>query len=240
MRDRPSAVDQLVHAVTRDILLGRLPPSGSLPPLRALAAEHGITVPTAQRAVARLEELGLLEIRHGSGMKVRDPRRHANLAALPYWLEALRREPTAARALLADFLDLRAVLAVELLDRVGPKLATPAAAPLEPAIVALEDAAKTSAPLPVVVAADLEIVRRLLELSPQTAFSLLWSSLAALLEAVPEVARALYREPAANALGWRTAFALAQSGAERRTELLSMIRQLDQLTCDRFVEELSA
>lgn len=238
MRRPPSVVDELVQSVTRDILLGHILPSHNLPPIRALAEQHGVTVPTAQRAVARLAELGLIQVRHGSGMKVLDPRRSANLAALPYWLEALRGEPVEARRVLMDFLDLRAVLAVELLTRVGPKLSGDEDAPVHDAVETLMTLAQSNAPLDELVRADLEVARRLLELSPQVAFSALWSSLAALLEAVPEVARAMYREPLSNVMGWKAAFELAIGGEDLRTTLLPLIRQFDQLTASRFVEEL--
>jgi DNA-binding FadR family transcriptional regulator len=238
MRRRQNVVDELVRSVTREILKAPADSATSLPPIRALAEAHGVTVPTAQRAIARLEELGLIDIKHGSGMKVLDPRRHANLAALPYWLDALRSNPKEARRVLSDFLELRAVLAVELLDRIGPRLRTASAKPLHAAIEALDARVQAKAGLDLIVEADLQIAHCLLDLAPQVAFAALWSSLAALLDAVPEVARAMYFEPAANVAGWRALIELSATSDDLRTQVLPLIREFDALTCDRFVKEL--
>ena len=54
-------------AIRRAILDGRHPPGSQLPPERQIAAEHGTSRVTARRALAALEQDGLLRIEHGNG-----------------------------------------------------------------------------------------------------------------------------------------------------------------------------
>jgi DNA-binding FadR family transcriptional regulator len=51
--------------------------------VRALATTHGVTVPTIQRVIARLEALGIAHARQGSGVSVLDPARHGGLSLIP-------------------------------------------------------------------------------------------------------------------------------------------------------------
>ena len=58
---------QVSELLIREIAAGRLLDGQRLPPERAMAAEHGVTVRTLRKALAELTRRGLLDRRQGSG-----------------------------------------------------------------------------------------------------------------------------------------------------------------------------
>jgi GntR family transcriptional repressor for pyruvate dehydrogenase complex len=78
-----ASVPDLVFAQLRDaILSGRYPPGERLPTQRVLAAELDVNLASVRQAVARLEQLRLVEVRHGDAMRVLDWRVSGGLEAL--------------------------------------------------------------------------------------------------------------------------------------------------------------
>jgi GntR family phosphonate transport system transcriptional regulator len=63
---------RIESAVRREILEGQHPPGTQLPSDRQIAAAHGASRMTARRALAALEQDGLIRIEHGSGTFVND------------------------------------------------------------------------------------------------------------------------------------------------------------------------
>lgn len=79
---RESVPDQVFARLCEAILGGRYEPGERLPTQRALAADLGVNVATVREAVKRLEQLRLVEVRHGDAMRVLDWRRSGGLDAL--------------------------------------------------------------------------------------------------------------------------------------------------------------
>jgi GntR family transcriptional regulator, transcriptional repressor for pyruvate dehydrogenase complex len=79
---RASVPDQVFARLTEAILGGRYEPGERLPTQRALAADLQVNVATVREAVKRLEQLRLVEVRHGDAMRVLDWRRSGGLDAL--------------------------------------------------------------------------------------------------------------------------------------------------------------
>jgi GntR family transcriptional repressor for pyruvate dehydrogenase complex len=79
---RESVPDQVFARLCEAILGGRYEPGERLPTQRALAADLGVNIATVREAVKRLEQLRLVEVRHGDAMRVRDWRRSGGLDAL--------------------------------------------------------------------------------------------------------------------------------------------------------------
>jgi GntR family transcriptional repressor for pyruvate dehydrogenase complex len=73
---RTSLPDQVFHRLVSDVLAGRYGPGERLPTQRALAADLGVNMASVREGVKRLEQLGLVEVRHGDAMRVRDWRLH--------------------------------------------------------------------------------------------------------------------------------------------------------------------
>jgi GntR family transcriptional repressor for pyruvate dehydrogenase complex len=72
---RPSGSDWLTEQVVALIEREGLEPGSRLPTVAALAARFSVAAPTIREALRRLEAVGVLEMRHGSGVYVRHGRR---------------------------------------------------------------------------------------------------------------------------------------------------------------------
>ncbi len=69
---RTSASDYLTEQVLRLIREGAMSPGDRLPTVEALARRLSVSPPTMREAIRRLEALGIVEMRHGSGTYVLD------------------------------------------------------------------------------------------------------------------------------------------------------------------------
>ena len=74
--------------LVEDVLSGRYEPGEKLPTQRALAAELGVNMASVREAVKRLEQLGLVEVRHGDAMRVTDWRTSGGLDVIAHVLFA--------------------------------------------------------------------------------------------------------------------------------------------------------
>lgn len=79
---RQSVPDQVFARLREAILTGVYRPGERLPPQRALAAELQVNMASVREALGRLEQLRLVQVRHGEGMHVLDWRRSGGLEAL--------------------------------------------------------------------------------------------------------------------------------------------------------------
>jgi GntR family transcriptional regulator, transcriptional repressor for pyruvate dehydrogenase complex len=79
---RTSLPDQVFRRLVADVLSGRYETGERLPTQRALAAELGVNLASVREGVKRLEQLRLVETRHGDGMRVRDWRADGGLDVL--------------------------------------------------------------------------------------------------------------------------------------------------------------
>jgi DNA-binding FadR family transcriptional regulator len=107
---RTSLPDQVFHRLVSDVLAGRYAPGERLPTQRALAAELGVNMASVREGVKRLQQLGLVEVRHGDAMRVRDWRLHGGPDVLVHLIaragaldvEMVRAVMEARRLLLAE------------------------------------------------------------------------------------------------------------------------------------------
>jgi GntR family transcriptional repressor for pyruvate dehydrogenase complex len=80
---RTSVASAVFDQIAAQILDGRLAAGATLPPERTLTADFGVNRQALREALQRLDQLGLVEIRHGGATRVRDYRRSAGLDVLP-------------------------------------------------------------------------------------------------------------------------------------------------------------
>jgi DNA-binding FadR family transcriptional regulator len=107
---RTSLPDQVFHGLVSDVVAGRYAPGERLPTQRALAAELGVNMASVREGVKRLEQLGLVAVRHGDAMRVRDWRLHGGPDVLVHLIarggeldvEMVRAVMEARRLLLAE------------------------------------------------------------------------------------------------------------------------------------------
>src|SRR5918912_3749760 len=79
---------QVFSRLVEDVLSGRYAPGEKLPTQRTLAAELGVNMASVREAVKRLEQLGLVEVRHGDAMRVTDWRTSGGLDVIAHVLFA--------------------------------------------------------------------------------------------------------------------------------------------------------
>jgi DNA-binding FadR family transcriptional regulator len=97
---RSSLPDQVFRALATAVLDGRYAPGERLPTQRALAAELGVNMASLREGVKRLEQLRLVEVRHGDAMRVTDWRANGGLDVLAYAATAFTEPLMEARRLL--------------------------------------------------------------------------------------------------------------------------------------------
>ncbi len=78
--------DQVFRGLCEEILGGVYAPGEKLPTQRALAADLGVNMASIREAVKRLEQLRLVEVRHGDAMRVRDWRADGGLDVIAHLL----------------------------------------------------------------------------------------------------------------------------------------------------------
>jgi GntR family transcriptional repressor for pyruvate dehydrogenase complex len=81
---RSSLPDQVFRSLVAGVLDGRYAPGERLPTQRALAAELGVNMASLREGIKRLEQLRLVEVRHGDAMRVTDWRANGGLDVLAY------------------------------------------------------------------------------------------------------------------------------------------------------------
>ncbi|MDB4942466.1 MAG: Transcriptional regulator, GntR family [Labilithrix sp.] len=110
---RSSVVDAVADRLRNEILAGRLAAGSRLPSERELSLALGVNRLTLRAALARLEAMGLVTTRHGSGTEVASWRERAGLEALPMVMGSLDPDEPAWLELLTSMLEVRRVLATE-------------------------------------------------------------------------------------------------------------------------------
>jgi GntR family transcriptional regulator, transcriptional repressor for pyruvate dehydrogenase complex len=71
--ERQRLDEQIAASIADAILDGMFPPGSTLPPERELAEQFGVNRTSLRQGLARLQHMGLIEARQGSGNVVRDP-----------------------------------------------------------------------------------------------------------------------------------------------------------------------
>ena len=94
--ERSSLPDQVFRTLAEAVLSGRYAPGERLPGQRAMAAELGVNMASLREGIKRLEQLRLVEVRHGDAMRVTDWRAQGGLDVLVY---AATADPEAVGAL---------------------------------------------------------------------------------------------------------------------------------------------
>jgi GntR family transcriptional repressor for pyruvate dehydrogenase complex len=230
---RISASSSAEHALRTAIVNGELAPGDRLPPERELSVKLGVSRLTLRAALATLAANGLLSVRQGSGYTVRDVRETGGTDLLPGLIElatSRRHLPEAA----GDLLRLRRHLAAAVLDALAEH---PPNAAARRAIRAAVDsfAAASSGPDPdAIVAADLGVVRALLDATGSLILHVCLNPIISVLRDCAPLRAAVYAEPAGNLAGWRALLAwLERPDATAIPVLLAVLGERDRVTIQR-------
>lgn len=235
-------VEKMVESIATDIFRGVYAPGDRLPAYRKIAEQYDTTLPTAQRAVGRIQELGLVEVRRGSGATVLDPITTVTPGVIPYWVSAILDDPDQACQLVDDFLEVRRELASMLVVRLDRANAEELAL-IADAIDAMQATVTSGAPVNDVMEADLAVIRAMLTVQQSIALATIFNAFAGLLHVVPELPRAMYTNPALNVTGYRGALRMVDADVDPDTirgTVMSTMKPLDQTTLRNFRRELEA
>ena len=219
----------LAESMVRELALGILrgdPPVGAkLPSVRSLATRFHTTVPTAQRVLASLDAASLVDVRHGGGATVRDPRR-CGLSLAHLWFDALSDDPDRAAQLLDDLLALRRMVAARLLRRGRAQLIEHL-----PQLAELWSALAGDLPFAARVETDIAFAWALLELTDDLPASAVFEAAERVLRQSPGVAEALYADPARHqaAMG-----AVAEAIASPHGDIDAALAPWDRTSVERF------
>jgi DNA-binding FadR family transcriptional regulator len=227
----PNAAERIARELTVGILRGEFAPGTRLPTVRALAQRFGVNPSTIQRALARLEGTGLIDVGHGSGTLVLDPEQHADLSLLPEWLLARLDTPAEAKRLLSGYLELRRQLAARQLSQ----LAFEDWARFEPLLASWREAAGQG--VDAFAAADVALFRALTERKGGVVFALVFNTAARLFALVPEIKQAMYAAPEENLARFAElmpALPLAESARDREVLIEDVLAEVDARTLRRF------
>ena len=162
--DRQRVDEQIAASIADAILDGTFPPCSTLPPERELAEQFSVNRTSLRQGLARLQQMGLIETRHGSGNVVRDPEGLTH----PAVVEALVRK--LGPEFLVELLEIRAGLG-PLIGRLAAQRCTPDdAEALRAALAAVQEADTASARQ----AADLAYFHVLIHCTRNRALGLLY------------------------------------------------------------------
>lgn len=231
----PHAIE---HALTQDILRGCYAVGSRLPTVRELAEVHGVNPATIQRVVSRLETRGLVTARQGSGLRVNDPAESGDISLVPFWLEATLDRPAQATSILADFLEMRRVLATRLMVRHRDALLTHGE-PLRQAAERVLAASHNG--VDALRDADMAFARVMLRATGNVVALSVLNTMARVLEELPVVAEAMYGEPAASTDAMaRVLTALLAADPEAGAIIEQALGEVDAHTLARFEALLRA
>jgi DNA-binding FadR family transcriptional regulator len=162
--DRQRVDEQIAASIADAILDGAFPPGSALPPERDLAERLGVNRTSLRQGLARLQQMGLIEARHGSGNVVCDPQGLTHPAVVEALVRRLGPE------FLAELLEVRAALG-PLIGRLAAQRSAPEDTDaLRAALAAVEGADGAAARQ----AADLAYFRVLIHGSRNRALGLLY------------------------------------------------------------------
>jgi GntR family transcriptional repressor for pyruvate dehydrogenase complex len=94
--ERSNVPEQVFRQLVAAVLDGRYEPGERLPPQRALAQDLGVNMASLREGIKRLEQLRLVEVRHGDAMRVTDWKASAGLDVLAH---AVADDPALTRPL---------------------------------------------------------------------------------------------------------------------------------------------
>ena len=217
-------MDTCATVLRNAIVSGELPAGLRLPPERALAERFGVNRVTVRTALARLEAEHLLSVRQGSGYSVRDYRR-AGGPDLIATLASLARTSKDRAAIVRDLLSVRRQLARATLERLVESADEASLRNVDVAIERFAAAADANAPPAELAAADLEVVAALVAATGSVVLQLCFNPVAALLQELPMLQEAMYRDPHSNVAAFRMVLDLVRKrslpGAQMAIELLA-------------------
>lgn len=224
---RKTAVDEVADRVRGRIFSGSFTPGADLPAERELCEELGVSRLTLRAAITRLEGEGLLLPRHGSGTRVLDYRENGGVDLVGYLARYALEDGRVPVALLADLLEVRRALAVEVVGLVAERASASELVMLRAHVQHQETLIEDPARL---MAADLAFARKLVRATHNLALELLFNTIVRQIEGQPGIESAFMAEPRRTLATYRRMLEFVEArdarGARKMTRRL--LDRLDQ------------
>jgi len=232
---RKRAAQTTADRVRGAILRGEVRPGSVLPGERDLAEDLGVSRLTLRSALARLEAEGLVQPVHGSGTRVLDFRKTGSVDLLGYLAAQALEGGTVPFDLLADLLEVRRMVAAELLGVIAERASDGDLAALrahvahQRTLVGDPDA---------FMIADLEFARLLVRASNNLALELLFNTVARVIDRHPGLELAFRANVEQTLTVYDRLLVLIRSRDARRTRRIArrLLMRLDRVTLDRVSE----
>lgn len=106
--------DEVASQIINRIISGALIPGEKLPPEREISVKMNVNRHTLREALRKLESLGLLSVRQGDGIYIRDYRDSGNLELLTH---ILYHKKDKTFAVLRDVLEIRKIISPEMAEK---------------------------------------------------------------------------------------------------------------------------
>ncbi|MBW2461506.1 MAG: FadR family transcriptional regulator, partial [Deltaproteobacteria bacterium] len=120
-RKTRTAAEETANSLRGSILRGEMPPGSALPAERDLARRLGVSRLTLRSAITRLETEGLVQPVQGSGTRVLNYREEGGVGLIAYLAAQALEGGTVPEGLLRDLLEVRRMIAVELVALVAER-----------------------------------------------------------------------------------------------------------------------
>lgn len=234
---RQLAVDEVALQLRREVLSGAIRPGELFPPERQLAETLGVSRLTLRAALSRLYGQGLVTIRQGDGVRATDFRRRSTLDVLVDLFDVFEADAAAGTKLLKDLLELRRVVAAEMVALACARKTPETLRRVSERIDALEALASKGAPRREIAAAEIEISHALVEASGNTAFGLILNTLEKFNEVHPHVVEGIQVDPLILVASYRHLLATIEAGDAQsaRQMVLEGMAAIDEAVVQQFV-----
>lgn len=232
---RKRAAQEAADRLRSAILRGDLSPGNDLPGERDLSERLGVSRLTLRSAIARLEAEGLVRPVHGKGNLVLDFRETGGVDLVGYLAAQAMEGGTVPFALLADLLELRRMIATEMLELVALRASDEELAELR-AHLAVQ---KTLIDRPEeFMAADLQFARLLVRATHNLALELLFNTVVRVIDSHPGLELAFRANSDQTVAAYDRMLDLVETRDRHRASRVAtrLIERLDRVTLQRVSE----
>src|SRR5688572_14602453 len=224
---RSSVVDAVADRLRNEILAGRIAAGSRLPSERELSLALGVNRLTLRAALARLEAMGLVVTRHGSGTEVAAWQENAGLEALGMVMASLDQGEPAWVELLTSLLEVRRILVAEAVALAAERHSPEDIATMQR--IAGEQTARLGDALGF-ARGDLQFQRAVLRAAKNVGFELMLNSFARFPDEYPHLIETLYdkREDSLPFYGACIELIKSRDGAAARDTLRAAFNMMDE------------
>lgn len=236
---KKSAADGAADRVRGQILRGELPAGRDLPGERGLSEQLGVSRLTLRAALTRLEAEGLVQPVHGSGTRVLDYRETGGVDLIGYLAEQALEGGRVPVRLIADLLEMRRMIAVELLGAVAERATDAELRALRKQVARQELALDEPEAF---IAEDLQFARLLVRAGRNLALELLFNTVVKVIDGHPGLAIAFRANADQTVRVYRRLIDLIETRDARRVRKVArrLVGGFDRRTMQRIEEFMAA